>query len=139
MMRIDPARTFWVASDWYWRLAEGTTALTLEEAMRDFARPLLRLLDRPVELAVASESLVITIAERETRISLSTGVTDRVAIQHLIADLNRMLADAQLALAFAIVVPRRYELCGTLLTTDELDRLYGDPCLLVPPSRRSSL
>jgi len=136
-MAFDPARTFWIANDWYWRIAENAASLTAETAACDFARPLLRLLDRVFELAVESPGLVVTLAEQHTPIALASNVSDRVALDHLISDLNRILASADLELAFAIVVPRRYELCGTLLDVAELDRLYGDPRLLVPTTRRS--
>jgi hypothetical protein len=134
---FDPARTFWIANEWYWRITENTTTLTLEEAMRDFVRPLMRLLDRGVEVACDGAELVVRFATHHARVAVTCDVSDRVAINHLIMDLNRMLADAQLARAFAIVVPRRYELCGVLLESDELERLWGDPALLVPSSRPS--
>jgi len=136
-MAFDPARTFWIANEWYWRITEGATTLTAETAVRDFARPLLRLLGRPVEVAVEAPDLVVTLAEQCTPITLAKQVGDRVAINHLISDLNRVLVGAGLELAFAIAVPRRYELCGALLDLSELDRLYGDPQLLVPSTRRS--
>ena len=44
---------------------------------------------------------------------------------------------AKLGQAFALVVPRRYELRGALLTDEELGRLAGDPILLIPSSRPS--
>jgi hypothetical protein len=134
---FDPARTFWIANDWYWRITENTGTLTLEEAARDFVRPLMRLLDRGVEVAIEEAGLAIRFGAHHGRIAVAPNVADRVAVNHLIADLDRMLVGAQLAQAFAIVVPRRYELCGVLLDTAELDRLWGDPRLLVPSSRAS--
>jgi hypothetical protein len=134
---FDPARMFWIANEWYWRITENTGALTLEEAARDFVRPLMRLLDRGVEVVIDGAELAIRFGTHHGRVPVATNVTDRVAVNHLIADLDRMLAAAQLAQAFAIVVPRRYELCGVLLDKAELDRLWGDPRLLVPSSRAS--
>ncbi|MEO8548942.1 MAG: hypothetical protein ABI678_03190 [Kofleriaceae bacterium] len=136
-MGFDPARTFWIANEWYWRITEGATTLTAETAARDFVRPLLRLLGRDVEVAVDAAGLVVTLAERATPVLLATQVNDRVAINHLISDLNKIVATAGVERAFAIVVPRRYELCGVMLELAELDRLYGDPQLLVPSTRRS--
>lgn len=112
---FDPARTVWIANEWYWRITENTGTLTLEEALRDFVRPLMRLLDRGVELAIERAELAIRFGTHHGRIPVATNVRDRVAVSHLIADLDRMLAAAQLAQAFALVVPRRYELCGVLL------------------------
>ncbi|HEV7556887.1 MAG TPA: hypothetical protein VGO00_15580 [Kofleriaceae bacterium] len=134
-MAFDPARTFWIANDWYWRIAENAATLTAETAACDFARPLLRLLDRGFELTVEDPGLVVTVADRRTPIALASNVSDRVALDHLFSDLNRVLASADLRLACAIVVPRRYELCGTLLDLAELDRMFGDPGLLVPMTR----
>jgi hypothetical protein len=134
---FDPARTVWIANEWYWRITENTGTLTLEEALRDFVRPLMRLVDRHVEVAIEGAELAIRFAEHHGRIAIAPHVTDRVAVSHLIADLDRFLASTQLARAFALVVPRRYELCAVLLDNTELDRLWGDPRLLVPSSRAS--
>jgi hypothetical protein len=136
-MAFDPARTLWIANEWYWRITENATTLTIDLAARDFVRPLVRLLGVSVDVAVEDAALVVTLEERCTRIVLAADTTDRVAIDHLISDLDRWLATEQPGLAFAIVVPRRYELCGVLLASEELDRLYGDPRLLVPSSRTS--
>jgi hypothetical protein len=137
-MAFDPAHTVSIANDWYWQIAENGASLTAEAAANDFARPLLRLLDRAFDVAVEELSLVVTLAERRTTIALAANVNDRVALAHLIADLNRILTSAELGLAFAIMVPRRYELCGTLMPLAELERLSGDPRLLAPVSRRTS-
>ena len=136
-MAFDPARTVWIANDWYWRIAENAATLTPEAATCDFARPLLRLLDRDFELEVEPSGLVVTLAEQRTSIALAPNASDRIALNHLVSDLNRVLATAGVELAFAIVVPRRYELCGTVLGLAELDHLFGDPQLLVPTTRRS--
>ena len=42
--------------------------------------------------------------------------SDRVAVNHFVGDLDRALRDAKLGYQFALVVPRRYELRGVLLT-----------------------
>lgn len=136
-MGFDPARSFWIANEWYWRITEGATTLTAEAALRDFARPLLRLLGRETDVALEGDKLIVTLGEQHTTIALAKQVSDRVAINHLVSDLNRALAAAAVERAFAIAVPRRYELCGVVLELAELDRLYGDPQLLVPSTRRS--
>lgn len=123
---------FWIANEWYWSITEGATTLTIESAIRDFVRPFLKLLGR----GEVSPALVVTLAERETPIALAQHATDRVALSHLLSDLNKLIAPNEMA--FAITVPKRYELCGELLELAELDRMYGDPQLLVPSTRRSS-
>jgi len=35
-MGFAPERTYWIANEWYWRITENTTTLTLEDALRDF-------------------------------------------------------------------------------------------------------
>lgn len=136
-MGFAPERTYWIANEWYWRITENATTLALEDALRDFVKPLVALADRAAKVGVAGAELAIELADHTTRIAVATELPARVAISHLISDLNRMLAAAERAQAFAIVIPRRYELCGVLLSEAELDRLWGDPVLLVPSSRRS--
>src|SRR3954462_7738432 len=119
-MGFDPARTIWIENEWYWRITEGAATLTVETAARDFVRPLLRLIGREIDVAIERSELVVTVAEQRTPIVLANQVTDRVAINHLISDLNRVVAGAGMERAFAIVVPRRYELCGVLLELAEL-------------------
>lgn len=136
-MGFAPERTYWIANEWYWRITENTTTLTLEDALRDFAKPLVALADRAARVDVAGAELAIELGGQITRIPVASELRARVAINHLISDLNRMLAAAERHQAFAIAIPRRYELCGVLLSDAELDRLWGDPVLLVPSSRRS--
>lgn len=136
-MGFAPERTYWIANEWYWRITENTTTLTLEDALRDFVKPLVALADRTARADVSGGELAIEFAGQPTRIAIATELRARVAINHLISDLNRMLAAAERDQAFALVIPRRYELCGVMLSGAELDRLWGDPVLLVPSSRRS--
>jgi len=134
-----PERVCWIANEWYWRIQERASVLTLEATLRDFVRPMLRLLgpEHAASVDVDGDALAVTIAEQPARIALTAHANDRVILNHVIGDLNRLLASARVDLAFALLVPRRYELCGALLEPRELDALFGDPALLVPSSRRS--
>ena len=138
-MGIDLARTFVIENEWYWRITENATSLTLDAAIRDVVTPLLRLLKShvPAELRPGATSFELVLGDLTTSIALTPNATDRVAINHLVGDVNRALSMAKLGLAFGLVVPRRYELRGALMTEDELARLAGDPTLLVPSSRPS--
>ncbi len=134
-MGLPLTRTFVIENEWYWRINENATSLTLDAAVRDFVAPLLRLLNTG-EVRVVDGAFELVLGEQISRIELSTA-SDRVAINHLVGDLNRVLATAKLGVAFALVVPRRYELRGAVVTEVELGSLAGDPVLLVPSSRPS--
>ena len=138
-MGIDLARTFVIENEWYWRINENATSLTLEAALRDVVAPLVRLLKShaPAELRPGTTAFDFVLGDVTTSIALTPNATDRVTINHLVGDVNRALSNAKLGLAFALVVPRRYELRGALLTEEELTRLAGDPIVLVPSSRPS--
>ncbi len=134
-MAIELTRTFVIENEWYWRINENATSLTLEAAVRDFVAPLIRVL-KTGDVRVVDGAFELVLAEHTSRIAISVA-SDRVAINHLVGDLNRAFTTAKLAVAFALVVPRRYELRGAVVTDDELGRLAGDPMLLVPSSRPS--
>ncbi len=55
----------------------------------------------------------------------------------MVADINRAFAAAKQALAFALIVPNRFELRGVLLDVAELGALAGDPLVLIPSTRAS--
>ncbi len=135
-MALDLSRTFVIENEWYWRINEASTTFTIEAAMRDFVMPLLRLV-KTGDVRATDAGFELTIVGTVTPIALTTNVTDRIAINHLVGDINRAFAVAKLGHAFSLVVPRRYELRGALLTEDELGRLAGDPMLLIPSSRPS--
>lgn len=139
-MGLDLARTFVIENEWYWRFNENATSLTVEAAVRDFVAPLLRLLKGRVaaaETRLVDGGFELVLDEQVTPIALAAQTSDRPAINHLVGDLNRALSLTKLGLAFALVVPRRYELRGALLTEEELAALSGDAVLLVPSSRPS--
>jgi hypothetical protein len=133
---LDLGRTFVIENDWYWRINEAATSLTLDAAMADFVMPLLRLV-KSGDVRATDAGFELMLGDTVTPIALTTQATDRVVINHLVGDLNRAFALAKLGHAFALVVPRRYELRGALLTEDELAHLAGDPILLIPSARPS--
>jgi hypothetical protein len=135
-MGLDLGRTFVIENEWYWRINEDGTSLTIDTAVRDFVMPLLRLL-KSGDARATPDGFELRLGEIVTPIALTTRATDRIAINHLVGDLNRAFTLAKLGQAFALLVPRRYELRGALLTEDELGRLAGDPMLLIPSSRPS--
>jgi hypothetical protein len=141
-MAIELARTFLIENEWYWRITENASSFTASAAVRDFLNPLARLAkgrfditeitttpdDRTIELRINTQTT--------THIELSPG-GDRAVVNGFIGDINRALSVADVGFAFALVVPRRYELRGALFTIDELASLLGDPILLVPTTRAS--
>ena len=135
-MALDLSRTWVIENEWYWKITKGAQSLTLEAALRDFVQPLLKLLKqgevRPVE-----GGFELVLGERSTTIALTQTATDKIALNHLIGDINRALSLASVAQAFAIVIPRRYELRGAVLDEAELAALAGKPELLMPSSRPS--
>ena len=135
-MGLDLGRTFVIENEWYWRINENATSLTIDMAVRDFVMPLLRLV-KSGDARATADGFELVLGELVSPIALTTHATDRVAINHLVGDLNRAFSLAKLGQAFALVVPRRYELRGALLTDEELGHLAGDPILLIPSSRPS--
>lgn len=132
---------FAIQNEWYWKLTEHATTLGATAAVRDFLAPLARLAAGRFEideLAVDDDDrgVRLRVAQVPFAIRLANG-SDRVAINHLVDDVNRALLQAELGQAFALVVPRRYELRGVLLTDAALAALTGDPMLLVPSMRPS--
>ena len=131
-------RGFVIENEWYWRISENAQTFDAAAASRDFLAPLARLTK---DVAAITE---ITTAGTEVRFVLGTEPVaiqlsrahDRVALNHFVGDVNRLLAASKHA--FALVSPRRYELRGVLLTEDELVQLAGTPVLLMPSGRRSS-
>ena len=133
-------RGFAIENEWYWKLTEGARTFDAACAVRDFLAPLARhAKDRLAITDIASEVDEVRFALAETTFSirLYAGETDRVAVNHFVTDIDRALHAAGTGLAFALVVPRRYELRGVLITEDELHALAGKPELLVPTARPS--
>jgi hypothetical protein len=133
------AAGFAIESDWYWRITENAQSFDVAAAVRDFIAPLARHAKGKfaiTEIAADLDEVCFLLGETEVAIKISAGVSDRVAINHFISDLN--LAIASTGFAFALVAPRRYELRGVLLTESELASIAGTSALLVPTARSVS-
>lgn len=129
---------FVIENEWYWKINENAQSFDVTTAVRDFIAPLARHAKGRVaitEVAADGDEVRFLLEDRAVSIKVSVGLHDRVAVNHLVGDVNRELS--RLHLAFALVVPRRYELRGVLLSEEELASLAGDPMLLVPSARPS--
>ena len=135
-MAVDLSRTWVIENEWYWRINEGAQTLDVEAALRDFVQPLLKRL-KVGEARAVQGGFELALGEYATTIALTQTATDKIALNHLVGDLNRALSLAKVAQAFALVVPRRYELRGAVLDEAELAALTGKPELLMPSSRPS--
>jgi len=131
-------RGFVIENEWYWRINENARTFDAASAVRDFLTPLARSAKETVALtALVADGAEVrfSLGDRAISIEISGTAHDRIAVSHFVADLNRELAPLQRA--FALVVPRRYELRGVLLTEEELGSLAGNPVMLVPSGRAS--
>jgi hypothetical protein len=135
-MAVQLSRTFVIENEWYWRINESATSLTVESALRDFIAPLLRTL-KSGEARPTDAGFELVFGDSVTAIALTQHATDKIALNHLVGDINRALSSARLGVAFALVVPKRYELRGAVLADSELAALSGDPMLIIPSSRAS--
>ena len=140
-MRAELARAgFVIENEWYWRISEGATTLDAALAVRDFVTPLARHARSRVAIddVVAHDlrKLTFRIGELAVPIEL-VAAPDRVALNAMVADINRAFAAAKLHIAFALIVPNRFELRGVVLGDDELAALAGDPLVLIPSTRAS--
>ncbi|HUS32398.1 MAG TPA: hypothetical protein VMZ53_28050 [Kofleriaceae bacterium] len=138
-MKLDLARLgFVIENEWYWKITENAQTFDVASAIRDFVAPLARYAkDKLAITDIAADLAEVRFALKgePVAIKVEVGLHDRVAVNHFVGDLNRELS--RLHLAFALVVPRRYELRGVLLTEKELASLAGDQALLVPSARPS--
>jgi hypothetical protein len=133
------AAGFVIENEWYWRITENAQSFDVAAAVRDFIAPLARHAKGKfaiTEIAADLDEVCFMLGETQVAIKISAGVSDRVAINHFISDLN--LAIASTGFAFALVAPRRYELRGVLLTESELASIAGTSALLVPTARSVS-
>jgi hypothetical protein len=132
---------FLIENEWYWKINEGAQTFDAVAAVRDFLAPLARHAKGKLAITdISSEvdEVRFTIGEVTYSVPIYGGVSDRVAVNHFVADIDRALVTAKTGYQFALVAARRYELRGVLLTHDEMRMLTGDPALLVPSSRASS-
>lgn len=138
-MSATALRGFTIENEWFWRINEGAQTFDATAALRDFLTPLARLAKGTLaitELVADGGELRFLLAGEAVALSIVAGATDRIAISHFVSDLNRALGSTHHQ--FGLIVPRRYELRGVLLTDDEMNQLAGDPMLLVPSGRPSS-
>jgi len=132
---IDLASSgFVVANEWYWRLSESGCTLSARVAVDDFIAPIARLARGTfaIDADVVEDELRMHLAERELAIRIPAGVPDRVAVGHLVNELNRAFAAAEVGQAFLLAVPRRYELRGMLVPVLTLDALARNPLVVLP-------
>src|SRR3954471_21607408 len=108
-MGLDVSRTFLIENEWYWRINESAKSLTVESALRDFVAPMLRMLKQG-EARPIDGGFELVFGDTIVAITLTQHATDKIALNHLVGDINRAFATAKLGKAFALVVPRRYEL-----------------------------
>ena len=130
---------FAIENEWYWRITENAQTFDAPSAVRDFLAPLARhAKDKFAITDIASDLAEVRFALGDAQVAIKIYAgSDRVAVNHFVSDLDRALRDAKTGYQFALVVPRRYELRGVLLTDEQLVRLTGDPQLLVPTTRAS--
>ena len=131
---------FVIENEWYWKITEGSQTFDALAAVRDFLAPLARFAkDKFAITEIASEVDEVQFAVDDTTfvIRLFIGATDRIAVNHFVGDIDRALHTAKTGYHFALVVPRRYELRGVLLTDEQLAGLAGSSTLLVPTARPS--
>ena len=138
-MAVDLTRAgFAIENEWYWKITEGQQTFDAVAAVRDFLAPLARhAKDKLAITEIASEvdEVRFVLGDTTHAIKLYAGVSDRVALDHFVSDLDRALAAAKTGYQFALVVPKRYELRGVLLTDDEWQALAGNAAVLVPSTR----
>jgi hypothetical protein len=133
------AAGFAIESEWYWRITENAQSFDVAAAVRDFIAPLARHAKGKfaiTEIAADLDEVCFLLGDTQVAIKVSAGVSDRIAINHFIGDLNHAIAAT--GFAFALVAPRRYELRGVLLTESELASIAGTSALLVPTARSVS-
>ena len=137
-MAVELARTFLIENEWYWRITEGATTLEARAAVRDFLVPLARVLPTITEIGgeLGERRVTFRIGERAFAIEL-VRAADRIALNGMVADLNRAFAAAALDRVFALIVPNRFELRGVVIDGAEAAALAGDPVVLIPSTRPS--
>jgi hypothetical protein len=138
-VKLDLARLgFVIENEWYWKITENAQTFDVACAVRDFLAPLARYAKDKIaltDIAAEVDEVRFALKGEPVAFKITGGLRDRVAVSHFVGDLNHALS--KLHYAFALVVPRRYELRGVLLTEEELASLAGDQQLLVPSARPS--
>lgn len=125
---------FVLDSEWYWRIFEGDPTFRDAAgamAARDFLYPLARLTKGCVEIDQIAvdpdgDGVSFRVAERPVAIRCRG-----LRVERFVETINRLLAEADCELGFAIVESRRYELRGVLHPRGEPPRRFASGTL--PP------
>jgi hypothetical protein len=136
-MVVDLANTgFAFAAEWYWRIVEDDGAFGAAAA-RACLLPLARLAHGSFTIDAITASAdddVVDFRLQGTPISLPVGSRNpRASADRFVIDLNRELRAVDHA--FALVVPRRYELRGVLLPRPALADHAYNRFVLAPSDR----
>jgi hypothetical protein len=136
-MGLDLASAgFAFRAEWYWRIAEGDGVFD-PFAARACLVPVARLAaGRFVIDAIGADPIARTLElslDGNHHIIPIVGGPARVAADHFVTALNELLAKYDVA--FALVIPRRYELRGVLLPRSTLADHARDPLVLAPSDR----
>lgn len=134
---MDLARAgFAFGAEWYWRIVatEGTFGAS---AARACLVPLARLAeDRFVldDISAEHDDRIVRFRLDGASIAIEVELArPRIAADHFVIQLNRHLR--RLDHAFALVVPRRYQLRGVLLPRSALADHVRDPFVIAPSDR----
>lgn len=143
-MTIDFASTgFVLDSRWYWDLFEGGASFAEAPAAhvtRDLMAPLARLarghfaIDG-IEADRDGGEVRFVVATHPVAIRFGTAASDRTLIDRFVSSLNASFVAAKVGHAFALVVPRRYEVRGVLIADDERGAVANDPSIRMPSDR----
>jgi len=127
---------FAFGADWYWRIVENAGAFGATGA-RACLIPLARLargLFVVDDIAARPDDRAVDLRINGTAIAIDVGIDDaRVSADRFVTALNRHLRAVDHA--FALVVPRRYQLRGVLLPRAVLADHKRDPFVLAPSDR----
>lgn len=137
-MSMDLASAgFAFEAEWYWRIFEGDDGFDAASA-RGVLLPISRLAGQQFtldEISADDEARVVRfhLAGEPVQIAMSSSRA-RIAADRFVIDLNRHLAGVDHA--FVLVVPRRYQLRGVLLSRAALAEHARDPRMIMPSDRR---
>src|ERR1043165_3359943 len=102
-MAMDLSRTWVIENEWYWRITGRAQTLSVEAALRGVVHPLLKLLKQG-EARPVDGGFELVLGERTTAIALTQTATDKIALNHLVGDINRALSLSGVLQAFALVI-----------------------------------
>src|SRR5438552_7286834 len=119
---------FAFANHWYWRIAERTSSLTVNDIVVDMLRPIAAVARGMFAFeatATTDRAIDCVIAGHIVTLELTRG-DDRTVVERLVVDLDNELARANVDYTFVIATPRRYELRGVLVSVSDLAELALD-------------